>query len=125
MPDLTDRLKELLARVEGASGPDREISRDLHWLFIGPMTDGWPPPYTYSIDAALALVERVLPGWGFKCEAGLGYGISVTIGHVGPNKLYDRPEGWGEGSTLPLAILAALLNAKISQEQEAQPVEGK
>lgn len=57
------------------------------------------PELTASIDAALALVERLLPGWGIRLEANLGYGIWATIGHVGRHKLYDEPEGNGEGAT--------------------------
>jgi hypothetical protein len=67
------------------------------------------PNVTTSVDAALALMGEVLPGWGYKIEAGLGYPISVTVGHVGENRLYDRPEGWGTAQTLPLALCVALL----------------
>jgi hypothetical protein len=73
-------LKELIARVEGASGPDRELDRlvalavsgatedrdelgglrgyhkDGFWTSIGPIE-----PVTASLDAALSLLERVLP----------------------------------------------------------------
>lgn len=61
--------------------------------------------YTTSIDAALALVERVLPGWGYflrkdkdGCNCGLVY----------PDACFVTP---GCGSSPALAILIALLKA--------------
>ena len=83
-------------------------------------------PVTASIDAALALVERVLPEW---------QGVYLTSEWTG----LRRPEAWsaafvctlrrgltsyitaesGERPTLPLAILAALLRAKISEAATA------
>lgn len=80
-------LAELLARVEAAEGPDRELDFDLERLTLE--GDGWEredcgpryspkwiraegdgryfvhgvaPHLTGSVDAALALVDRVLPG---------------------------------------------------------------
>ena len=76
-------MAKLLARVEAATGPDREIDGALAlmegWTFQkmkGDREPYWRKPgateywnrstlinYTASIDAALALVERMLPGW--------------------------------------------------------------
>lgn len=70
MTDAT--LSALLARVEAATGPDREIDLSLAALAY-PKTPrsywadhtghGAQEEYTASVDAALALIERVLPGW--------------------------------------------------------------
>ena len=129
----------LIARLEAATGPDRELDARLHavrnptwrstlaffrWAAIQPngqMTDttAWrfmqekAPPYTSSIDSALTLVPE---GWGWKAESNLGFGHTVTVGHVGANKLYDRPEGWGEAATPALALCIASLKARASQE---------
>lgn len=77
-------LAELIARVEGLKGPDREV--DAHVavaIYGGARIDdggkypGWwftdltehlkAPRYTASIDAVVALIERELPGWWWKC----------------------------------------------------------
>lgn len=69
------------------------------------------PDFVGSLDAALTLVPR---GWGFKADCGLGHGHSFTVGHVGSDKLYDQPEGWGKGATPPLALCIAALRARLS-----------
>ena len=68
MPDL----KELLERVKGATGPDRDLNAVLLRHF-GWTTSGWDlldpagervltvPDLVGSLDAALALVERASP----------------------------------------------------------------
>jgi hypothetical protein len=63
---------------------------------------GAHPHYTASIDAALALVERCVPGEKIvveKMPSGRGY---VTVG-------YGLLRPWADGPTPPLAILSALL----------------
>lgn len=135
---MTDRLKELLARVEGASGPDGRLDYDIVRALDPPklLAPGNPPlttdweyygPLTASIDAALALVERVLPGIDFYVEVEqvfggfcqyvyLSGGGAITPMRTQPGgRLYPT---WIEAkNNLPLAILAALLRAKISQEE--------
>lgn len=130
-----ERLAELRERVEKASGPDREIDCLLGDL-VDLTIDGskWRsvtalgmdqalkhasryqsiwftalPYYTASIDAALALLERMLPGWGsailswsadgkypvFRMERSYPTNLEVAV----------------EAHTRPLAILSALLFA--------------
>lgn len=57
-------LAALIARVEAATGPNFDLE-----CHIGSAVEpermawcGYPPNYTHSLDAALSLVERVLPG---------------------------------------------------------------
>jgi len=85
---MTRDLSELISRVEAAKGPDREIDAAI-WQLVLPddyrkargMASGlWPKngdreaeerawasraarPFSRSLDAAIALCERVLPGW--------------------------------------------------------------
>lgn len=120
-----ERLIELHSKVMEASGPDREIDCRLHWLINGesnwltaiPHNDSgtWEEqgsdlnakPYTASIDADLALVERVLPGRSVAMSTGDG---------VRPHAVIQAT--WTEqAATLPLAIIASLLTALIVQAQ--------
>ena len=121
----------LLERVEAASGPDRELDAVL-WLAFTPgatrrtlHVPHWQrpydidetrdekgrliivPSYTSSLDAALALVERVLPGW-----------LWMVASADPPNRLPARVELWtgdeevrASAATPALALLAALLKA--------------
>lgn len=87
---MTQDLSALLERVRQATGPDRELDRDIEVAL--PLDSGIAhshrpsaapgkvtcrynsgstgtykaPRYTASVDVDLALVERVLPGWAWK-----------------------------------------------------------
>lgn len=69
-----DTLDALIARLEKAEDGDRELSCSIAKAVGWRPEDGapgsttsspwaWCPDFTSSIDAALGLVERVLPGW--------------------------------------------------------------
>lgn len=88
---------------------------------------GTRPDVTYSMDAALALVERKLPG----CVSEIRYWPHLVGGETPDNRnayvtlmQLDR-DGYGDsrtrvkgvGTTVPLAILAALLAALIAQTE--------
>lgn len=141
-------LTELLARVEAATGPDRELDRLLAkqfgwhrveprnttskkggWIapedFMGLNSDGSPrldslhgttiwsdvPRLTASLDAALALADRVLPGWDIELSR-LGGAWRCGLG--------DPLCGWEwESASAPLATLGALIRALIATNQEA------
>src|SRR4051812_9317972 len=113
MSDLT----VLLARVEAASGPDRSLEVSL-WRSLDDGVAGreplpWLKCYTESIDAALALVMRVIPYSAYQLTNDYG-GFNRAHLNVAPGC-----EGWPVGGwnaeataeTMPLAILAALLRA--------------
>lgn len=128
-------LTELLERVRKAEGPDRELDFWLTCLVqnggrLGQFRSasawveaathfGWNSPrFTSSIDAAVGLVERILSEanyYGADRDPG-GWSAYVSRNNV--------PSGhWvfeAEHKTAPLAILAALLQALIAQ-QEQQP----
>jgi hypothetical protein len=166
----THSLNDLLARVEAATGPDREIDASIYnamvddggrrafrvsnWSrgrapMLGRYHDGWLTGkseddiyaddlvrFTASIDAALALVERVLPGWG----ADVGYPARMGEHHGQPwadvwasredeRYRWDRSLGrptprHSNAPTVPLAILAALLKALQAQTSESPAREG-
>lgn len=108
------------ARLAAATGPDRELDLAIAqalvpdvvvWLatkdapFPGAPSTYWK--YTGSIDAVIALVERMLPGCGWH-----GGGLPSS----GDAWSALRPDGSGvefsaEAPTLPLAILKSLFYA--------------
>lgn len=76
-----------------------------------------PPNYTASLDAAVALVERLLPGWEWerKCETNRGKFVRL-IGpefhkyeFMGPHNKHCT--AWIFGETTPLALCLALIRA--------------
>lgn len=149
------KLSELLERVERAGGLDRELDADIWWVLshadaercfnngatgmprhyppMLPIPSGigragvraMAPAFSASLDAALALVERVLPGWGGTITLGdptrskdLGQPCVILQPHM------RNDVGWALGSrarfpanaaTPALALLAALLRALLSQ----------
>ncbi|MCJ2007204.1 hypothetical protein [Methylobacterium sp. J-092] len=129
-------MRELLARVEVAEGPDRDLDREIHMVLGFAMgkvlhggTDTMPlwNAYTGSIDAAVALVERTLPGAVWHVMTDYGDLNRAKIGPMGrPNasvyRVEDRTDfSFGDGDTPPLAICAALLTALIAAEDQADP----
>lgn len=118
---LSTDLADLLARVEAATGPDREIDGLLYCMEDEVIQRCWPhwgreqrenltPRYTASLDAALALVERVLPG----STVDIGSDDNET------GRFYYGvvwPEGRSAGSetnsrhSMALALVASLLRA--------------
>jgi hypothetical protein len=132
-------LASLLEKVKSAKGADRQLDWHIadatgHESFNTTIQGMWPPfmkgsradkavpAYTASGDASLALVERKLPGWYFDHigadAVGLpmqlktvGWTVELSSGHHLTLDIYQ-----GQAPTLPLAILAAMLTALISQE---------
>jgi hypothetical protein len=109
-----------------------EVQRVIGWIDPGQVSRNASihrddiPRVSASIDAALALVERNLPGWVWQlskidgvpsraplpdCEA------RVWIPSIRTRNLRVESAN-GQGATPPLAILSALLRALESQEQD-------
>lgn len=102
---MTD-IGELLERVKAARGADMLLSNDM-WRALRGQEPGSilyheTPDVTASIDAAIALVERVLPGWRWNIGHDANDELHATIWHG----VTEQDE---YGATAPLAILAALL----------------
>jgi hypothetical protein len=139
MTDLTTlttltTLQSLRDRVAKATGPDREIDRNIavafnvfqerfgtlyHWCEAGstvnPVYNSQLPQYTSSIDAALAWVELVLPGWVLAVcsraapSSDLPYARLFT-----PDMKHQSDQS---APTAPLAIILAGLDALIAKEK--------
>ena len=132
---MTD-LDALRARVGAATGPDSKLDFDL-WVALvngGKVPDVptsqrylYDAPFTAFIDAALALVERLLPGfpreWAWRL---------FTIPGAPPEVRYEASVfkpwrgaafDWRKSApTAPLAILAALLAALPASTKEMNDV---
>jgi hypothetical protein len=121
---------ELIGRVKAATGPDRKLDAAILAAFppevmasditVSERWDGmvefkhsngdtdsrWAAYFTASIDAALALVERLLPLRDhdyFRNSGRHRFCLSIPGDHRFHVEAY--------GATAPLAILAALLSA--------------
>ena len=124
------KLEELIVALKEAAGPSRELDAEIDKLvsnwshlrkavhadtqeaFVLPTV----PHFTASIDAAVALIEQVLPGafWimsrgRLQIEEPL-YAIELLFGT-------DEILGEAESNSLPIAICLAVLRAKLSQEK--------
>ena len=132
-------LLELLERVKAAAGPDRELDAAITIALGDGPGEGWtlitqdkpgvfnmdagrwingcrirtPKPFTASIDAALALVERKLPDFAYQLTNDYG-GLNRVHINVAPGCEGFPPAGMNvseDAETMPLAILVALLTA--------------
>nr|DAE48931.1 MAG TPA: hypothetical protein [Caudoviricetes sp.] len=109
----------LITRLSKLDAPDREVDAEIDRAFgllvdiyplSGPMTD-YPEPvgytetkhYTASIDAAIALAERVLPGWEYILRRRF-----AELRH--PSKFEHDARGYAFNTAT--ALLVALLRAK-------------
>lgn len=131
----------LLSRLEGLTAPDREVDALImgacfEWAkpeppYLAPHCVGdqpiyWhaPEPYykrpapelTASLDAAIALCERVLPGWSGDIDIGKPIADNGKVGA----RLFPPGDGWqnhaGEGPTPAIALLIAILTALEARE---------
>lgn len=132
-------LTELLARVESATSPDRDIEQRIALTFaVKPLRavedddalyyydgNGMPVPMdriTASIDTALALVERKLPKFEWHRRPRNDDENSPTmIDLMWPVLVHDEWE-WNfadadDRGSAPIAIIAALLKALIAQDK--------
>lgn len=134
MTDLTT----LIAKLEAATGPDRELDVAIscaidgrvlekrgndrkEWLYPqgkdggrqdpGPYgyTTNMSPSFTASIDAAVALAERVLPGldWG-----AYSFGEDGAQGKVWKHGWHDDTVIYGDHPSPAIALVIAILRAK-------------
>lgn len=131
-------LENLLKKVETAPKGSTELDSEFAIAF-----PSCPPNLTSSIDAVVSLIELQLPGWWWSCgycslsnDASLCVPGSSSVPYaratMAPDfrtgsvamQMLDDPK-WGEifdkgfhrdrrGGTVPLAMLAAFLAAKIN-----------
>lgn len=137
-------LDDLIERVEKATGADRALDGAIYWHLLeenrterelwwvelqfqtGAVNGDWRAPYTASLDAALALVERKLPGcvWGIsrfrRAHGAIVYHVELfNIDGDAPHAADDHFRA--EGITPALAVILALLRALKSSEGKETP----
>ncbi len=126
MTDIS-KLRELLARVESAAGPDHEIDQ-LLGVFGANCADPTKKVIavancagcTSSIDAAVQLCERVLPGWFWRVGHSTLYAGWATVNRLHPDHC-DRPdEAHANAANPALALCAATIRAKIAMLEKAE-----
>lgn len=122
-------LKDLECRLVEADGGHGEIDALLWSLWDDrPLVDDLfkrdpddriafdtAPKYTFSLDAAVALVERVLPGWWFMIVSEGEHGWNAQLGNGG----HGIDSGWcGARPSGALALCLACVRALISQGEQ-------
>lgn len=95
----------LIDRLSKLEGPDRDYDRELMSVLMPEdfACGTFPPQFTASVDAAIALAERVLPDHDFIIGKTNG-GLTIHA-QVGPNEMEF-------GETPAIALCIALLRAK-------------
>jgi len=132
-------LRELIARLEKLEGPSREVDctialtldgfeiderggyayrdPDGNLNMSGNAKDMLVPRYTASLDGAIALCERVLPGWSINLE--FTNGIADDVYLIGPGYRSDQPHLQSSppvaGKPICVALLLATLHAKAQE----------
>lgn len=121
---------DLLPLIEAARAPDRGLDKAIwHKLIFDPaleksddaylrLVGSGYPAYTASLDAALALVSRALPGWDW--DRTLDVMAVYDPRRPGLSRAEAGKEAWAK--TPALAIIAALLKALIAEA--ASPATG-
>lgn len=111
-------LKDILARVEGATEPDRSLDLDIVKALLPFDKSGSRATISLdgffvsgSLDRCVALAERVLPGcaWRVVTDFGGYAGAGLTTGEESPAFVPQV-----QGATPPLAFLAAIFRALIA-----------
>ncbi|MDR5172978.1 hypothetical protein IHQ56_14290 [Methylobacillus flagellatus] len=126
-PDIT-RLRSLLERCEAAEGPDRELDLDLARTLAPDVIvsrqrqdDTGADPYTYwhytgAIAAAVALIEKKLPG--VNVAMGWGEPHRNPWATISPLEADGRHPHSAGGYNQALALLSALLQALLAREEQ-------
>lgn len=114
----------LLSRLEGLTAPDREVDLEVHMSLAPDLypEGSWswddknlPPHLTASLDAAVALCERVLPGWFYRVgKTSLFPNGWAYISRTHPSHCDREDEAScadGKAATPAIALLIAILTA--------------
>jgi len=121
-------LEVLLERLEKAEGPDREIDFDLHilecesscWADVEVQVErakrNGVVPYTASLDASIALVERIEPKWEYILNWRGWASRGRAFASVNEASAIDRSIAYHDTSVI-IALLTAMVKALIAEEK--------
>ena len=104
--DTNAELARLQARLQQATGSDRDLDRAIRRVLepSGGASDSTPAPaYSGSVPLCMALVRRRLPDWRLH----LGYGVRGIFPYAALSRRSDE-RFEATAPTVPLAILRAL-----------------
>lgn len=106
----------LLSRLEGLTAPNREVDLEVHMSLAPDLypEGSWswddknlPPHLTASLDATVALCERVLPGYDWTVDKSGGRGFA------GVGQSFNE-----EAATPAIALIIAILTALEARDGE-------
>lgn len=127
-PNASDKLKKLLAELagerEGSAWLDEHICYRLtksDWIPRDEKGNEIYPPVTTTMEAATDLIWRVFPdaSWMLFGNPNLDPSARISLAPVDPDAPITDGRSWSQSfhekaPTFPLAICAALLQAKIA-----------
>jgi hypothetical protein len=99
---------ELLRALEAATGSDRRLDAELADLVGAPSP---APDYTASVDRCVELVRAELAGWAWHVGWDASGVLPYATLHGGPHLVEAA------GPTVPIALLRALLRARIALDR--------
>lgn len=115
-------MKDLIERLEKATGPDRGLDAEIHWLVtggIGVGMTGTAPAYTGSLDVAMTLVPERRARRVEYCPAGSWpYRVWIFRDQVMPLDENSGPPVLGK--TEPLATCLAALKSRSLPDTEGK-----
>ena len=120
-------LSDIIEKLEKAEAGSRELDYQVFRVFAESegfnfWNPDWGHEYTCSVDAAISLAEKVLPGWQYTLS-------STRSAHEDRRPWADvasdawindeNETEWGDASaaTLPMALCLAILKAKAQQQE--------
>jgi hypothetical protein len=103
-------MKDLIEKLEKATGPDRGLEYEMFAKLVEPILDHDPPYYTASIDDALTLVPEGAQ-WVVMSKGKTGSPPSAVVGARHDN-----------GATSAIALCIAALKARIAVERDLTEV---
>lgn len=107
-------LDSIIERLEKATGPNYELEREIQEALEPDRKIHVPRPYTASVDAAIALAGKVLPGWNFTLSSRQAYvhrpcADVASDAWIEDNNNSEYAEA--SGGTLPIALCLVILTA--------------
>lgn len=115
---------DLLARMKGACSGGRELDRLVGEATDSPMGSSGDvvglgyERLTTSLDAAMALADRLLPDWFWQFDVEPGQSYAQGAPESWPEGLVasDRGGVYQMGATLPMAICQAVVEAVLRRD---------